>query len=579
MPDSHHVPPRLLILAAVSLAVCATTSAGPLIAFAAAPGLALAFWRNAIGAGVIGSAAVVRRRNELRTLAPSGTRSAEGRYCALAGLALCAHFAAWVPSAQLTSVAASTALVATQPVWQALIARGQRRRPAPATWFGIGIAVAGAVLATGADIGVSGRAVAGDLLAAAGAVAGAVYTALGERARAVVSTTSYTTICYGVCALALLAVCLAGGVPATGFDTASWLAVLGLAAGPQLLGHSMFSYALRRISATTVSVLMLLEVPGAALLAWAWLGQTPRPAALPGIALLLIGVAVVLLCRGARGDPALRTLVKSQSPRRAERALMAEPKVDPTRPSSARVWNYLLGGKDNFAVDREVGEQIKAAFPSIVVAAREQRKFLVRAVTYLAGTAGIRQFLDIGTGLPSANNTHEVAQRVAPEARVVYVDNDPMVLVHARALLTGGPDGVTAYVDSDVEDPDRILRAAAETLDFSQPIGVTMLGILGNVADYDEARSIVKRLVDAVPSGSYLAVSDGTSTNKEIVEGQRVANRGGHPYNLRTVEEIVGYFDGLELVEPGVVPTPHWRPEPGPLTPAIGGYCGVARKP
>jgi drug/metabolite transporter (DMT)-like permease len=295
MPDSHRAAAYPFAVAAVALAVCATASAAPLIAFAAAPGLALAFWRNAIGAGVIGSTALVRRRDELRTLAPSGPRSAEGRYSALAGLALCAHFATWVPSAQLTTVAASTALVATQPVWQALIALGQRRRPAPATWLGTGIAVAGAVVATGADIGVSGRAVAGDLLAAAGAIAGAVYTALGERARTVVSTTSYTTICYGVCALVLLVICLTGGVPTTGFDTASWLAILGLAAGPQLLGHSMFNYALRHISATTVSVLMLLEVPGAALLAWAWLGQTPRPAALPGLALLLTGVAVVLL--------------------------------------------------------------------------------------------------------------------------------------------------------------------------------------------------------------------------------------------------------------------------------------------
>jgi drug/metabolite transporter (DMT)-like permease len=295
MPDSRPAPPEPLALAAVALAVCATASAAPLIAFAAVPGLALAFWRNAIGVGVIGPAALVRRRDELRTLAPAGARSVEGRYSALAGLALSAHFAAWVPSAQLTTVAASTALVATQPVWQALIALGQRRRPAPATWLGTGIAVAGAVLATGADIAVSGRAVAGDLLAACGAVAGAVYTALGERTRAAVSTTSYTTICYGVCAILLLVVCLAGGVPTAGFAAASWLAILGLAAGPQLLGHSMFNYALRRIPATTVSVTMLLEVPGAALLAWVWLGQAPRPAALPGLALLLAGVAVVIL--------------------------------------------------------------------------------------------------------------------------------------------------------------------------------------------------------------------------------------------------------------------------------------------
>jgi hypothetical protein len=258
---------------------------------------------------------------------------------------------------------------------------------------------------------------------------------------------------------------------------------------------------------------------------------------------------------------------------------MTEPTLDATRPSSARVWNYLLGGKDNFEIDRMVGDQVRASFPAIVAVAQEQRRFLVRAVTFLAAEAGIRQFLDIGTGLPVANNTHEVAQRVAPEARVVYVDNDPLVLVHARALLASSPEGVTDYVDSDVEDPEKILREAARTLDFSQPIALTMLGILGNVADYAEARSIVRRLLDAVPAGSYLVVSDGTNTSKEIVEGQRIANQSGHPYHLRSPEEIIGYFDGLELVEPGVVSIPQWRPEPGPLPPAMDGYCGVARKP
>jgi hypothetical protein len=258
---------------------------------------------------------------------------------------------------------------------------------------------------------------------------------------------------------------------------------------------------------------------------------------------------------------------------------MTEPKLDTTRPSSARVWNYLLGGKDNFEIDRMVGDQVRASFPAIVVVAQEQRKFLVRAVTFLAGEAGMRQFLDIGTGLPSANNTHEVAQRVAPDSRIVYVDNDPLVLVHARALLTSSPEGATDYVDANVEDPDTILEEAAHTLDFTKPIALTMLGILGNVADYARARSIVKRLIDAVPSGSYLMVSDGTNTSKEIVEGQRIANQSGHPYNLRSPEEIAGYFDGLELVEPGVVSIPQWRPEQGSQPPAMDGYCGVARKP
>jgi S-adenosyl methyltransferase len=258
---------------------------------------------------------------------------------------------------------------------------------------------------------------------------------------------------------------------------------------------------------------------------------------------------------------------------------MTDPNIDVSRPSSARVWNYLLDGKDNFAVDRELGEALRSANPGIAAVAQAQRRFLIQAVTLLAGEVGIRQFLDIGTGLPTANNTHEVAQRVAPDSRIVYVDNDPLVLVHARALLTSSAEGRTAYIDSDVEDPERILREAARTLDFGQPVALTMIGILGNVADYAEARSIVGRLLDAVPSGSYLAVSDGTSTSAQSVESQRVAKQSGHPYNLRTPEEIGGYFQGLELLEPGVVSTSLWRPEPGTEPEALDVYCAVGRKP
>ncbi|MEO3927686.1 SAM-dependent methyltransferase [Micromonosporaceae bacterium B7E4] len=258
---------------------------------------------------------------------------------------------------------------------------------------------------------------------------------------------------------------------------------------------------------------------------------------------------------------------------------MTDPKIDVTRPSSARVWNYLLEGKDNFAVDRDLGEALRSAHPGIVAVAQAQRRFLIQAVTLLAGEVGIRQFLDIGTGLPTADNTHEVAQRVAPESRIVYVDNDPLVLVHARALLTSSPEGETAYVDSNVEDPERILSEAAQTLDFSKPVALTMIGILGNVADYVEARSIVQRLLTAMPSGSYLAVSDGTSTSVQSVESQRIANQSGHPYNLRTPEEIGGYFEGLELLEPGVVSTSLWRPEPGTEPAALDVYCAVGRKP
>ncbi|WP_051799521.1 SAM-dependent methyltransferase [Catenuloplanes japonicus] len=258
---------------------------------------------------------------------------------------------------------------------------------------------------------------------------------------------------------------------------------------------------------------------------------------------------------------------------------MTDPEIDVTRPSSARVWNYLLGGKDNFAVDRQLGEALRTANPGIAEIARAQRRFLIQAVTLIAGEVGIRQFLDIGTGLPTADNTHEVAQRVAPDSRIVYVDNDPLVLTHARALLKSSPEGATAYVDSRVEDPERILAEAARTLDFSRPVALTMIGILGNVADYAEARAIVTRLLAAVPSGSYLVVSDGTSTSEQSVESQRVASRSGHPYNLRSPEEIAGYFEGLEVLAPGVVPTSQWRPAPGSVQAPLDVYCAVGRKP
>ncbi len=290
----HRPSPDALTVGALALAVVAVSSSAPLVAFAAAPALAIAFWRNLLSTAVLGPVALVRRRAEFRALVtPAGRR--DGWYCVLSGVALAAHFATWMPSAKLTTVATATALVATQPVWQGLIARAQGQRLPRGLWAGIGVAVVGAALATGADVTVSGQAFLGDLLAIVGGLFAAVYTALGERARRTVSTTTYTTVCYGVCALLLLVVCLVGGVRLTGFDARTWLAVLALVAGAQLLGHSMFNYALRRVSATTVSVLILLEAPGAALIGWAWLGQLPRPLALPGLALLLAGVAVVIL--------------------------------------------------------------------------------------------------------------------------------------------------------------------------------------------------------------------------------------------------------------------------------------------
>jgi drug/metabolite transporter (DMT)-like permease len=297
----------LLSTAALAVAVLAVASSGPLIAYAAAPALAIAFWRNALATGALVPVAALSRRAELRTL----LTSREGLVSVVAGAALAVHFGAWVPSVKLTTIATSTALVATQPVWQGLIARAQGRRLPRQAWAGIGLAVAGAVLATGADVRISATAVAGDLLALAAGLAGAVYTAAGERVRATTSTTSYTTVCYGVCTGFLLAVCLAGGVPLAGYPGTAWLAIAALVIGPQLLGHSMFSYALRRVSATTVSVLYLLEVPAAAAIGWLWLRQLPPPAAWPGLALLLCGVAVVILTRTTTS----RTTYSSRSTR------------------------------------------------------------------------------------------------------------------------------------------------------------------------------------------------------------------------------------------------------------------------
>jgi drug/metabolite transporter (DMT)-like permease len=293
--------PHVATVAALTVAVLAISSSAPLIAYAAAPGLAIAFWRNAASSVLLAPVAGVRRRAELAGLfRPAGRGALAG--CALAGVALAAHFGTWIPSAKLTSVADAVALGATQPVWQGLIARRQGRHLSRATWVGIGVAVSGAVAATGADIAVSGRAVTGDLLALVGGVAVAIYTALGERARATVSTVSYTTICYTICAVLLGAVCLVFRVRLAGYPATTWLAIAGLVVGAQLLGHSMFNYALHRVAATTIAVLILLEVPGAALVAWLWLGQAPSPGSWPGLVLLTAGVAIVVLA-ARRGAP------------------------------------------------------------------------------------------------------------------------------------------------------------------------------------------------------------------------------------------------------------------------------------
>jgi hypothetical protein len=258
------------------------------------------------------------------------------------------------------------------------------------------------------------------------------------------------------------------------------------------------------------------------------------------------------------------------------------PEIDPTVPNSARIWNYWLGGKDNYPVDRAAGSQFAEVFPGIVDVARSSRGFLIQAVRFLAGEAGVRQFLDIGAGLPTANNTHEVAQRVAPDARVVYVDDDPVVLAHARALLTSAAAGVTAYVDADLRDPDTILEAAEKTLDLWRPVALMLMGVLGHVVDDDEAHATVRRLLERLPSGSHLTMCDGTDTDPAGVAAQEGYNRSGAvPYRLRSPEGIASFFQGLELVEPGVVSCSLWRPDSaGSQPPApVHAYGGVGRKP
>jgi hypothetical protein len=230
----------------------------------------------------------------------------------------------------------------------------------------------------------------------------------------------------------------------------------------------------------------------------------------------------------------------------------------------ARVYDYLLGGKDNYEVDRKAGDAAIEAYPHTVSSVRANRAFLTRVVRFLAGEAGIRQFLDIGTGIPTVGNTHEVAQSVAPEARVVYVDYDPVVLAHARALMASHPAGVTDYLDADLRDTGKILEQATATLDFTQPVAVMLIGILHFIGDEDQPYDIVSHLLDAVPSGSYLAISHMAS---DISAGQVAAAKARldqmmyQQGSYRTQAEVARFFDGLELVQPGVVPIQKWRPD------------------
>ncbi len=261
----------------------------------------------------------------------------------------------------------------------------------------------------------------------------------------------------------------------------------------------------------------------------------------------------------------------------------AGPEIDTSVASSPRIWNYWLGGKDNFEIDRKIGDDFAGIYPPIVDVARASREFLVRAVTHLAGDLGIRQFLDIGTGLPTVNNTHEVAQSVAPDARVVYVDNDPAVLAHARSLLVGARPGSTRYIDADLREPESVVRSASQTLDFTQPIGLMLLNIVGHIPTMEQARSIVRTLVDALPSGSYLVIADSTNVidTKAITAAVDMWNQAGSlPYHLRTPDQLAEFFDGLTLLEPGIVSCSRWHAN----TPQVGGtadvdeFGGVGRK-
>lgn len=243
----------------------------------------------------------------------------------------------------------------------------------------------------------------------------------------------------------------------------------------------------------------------------------------------------------------------------------------------------MHNSEGTFPVGSQGGDPVPDDCPGIVDIARSARSFLSRAVRFLAGEAGIRQFLDIGTGLPTADNTHEIAQRINPACRIVYVDNDPLVLSHARVLLVGTPEGMTTYLDADVRDPETILAGAARTLDFAEPVALLMLGVMGNVDDDNQAYAIMRRFRDAVSSGSYLALEDGTGAfhASTAAEAARRHEEAGVRYRLRSLEQITRFFEGMDILDPGVVSLPRWRPEPGlgGKPPLLDALCGIARKP
>jgi hypothetical protein len=263
-------------------------------------------------------------------------------------------------------------------------------------------------------------------------------------------------------------------------------------------------------------------------------------------------------------------------------------RIDTTVAHPARRYDYWLGGKDNFAADRASGDAVAAAFPTVRTAAIENRRFLRRAVAYLTREAGIRQFLDIGTGIPTANNTHQVAQSIAPESRIVYVDNDPIVLVHARALLTSSTEGATAYLDADLRDPEKILADPDlhATIDLSRPVGLMLVAILHFVKDADDPYAAVARLVSAMPPGSYLTVTHATNDYMPPETSAAVNDadtRTQVPFQFRSRTEFARFLDGLELVPPGITSVAEWRAgdeeQPRPTAAETAVYGAVGRKP
>jgi SAM-dependent methyltransferase len=269
----------------------------------------------------------------------------------------------------------------------------------------------------------------------------------------------------------------------------------------------------------------------------------------------------------------------------ATEAQQVPPEINTHVPQSARVYDYWLGGKDHLPADRALGEAIAEALPTIRTQVRAQRAFLGRAVRYLARDAEVRQFLDIGTGIPSAGNVHDVAQEIAPESRVLYVDNDPIVLAHARALMSGTSQGSVAFIQADLREPEAILGdpAVAGTLDLAEPVGLVLVGVMHHLRDDDDPRRIVATLVDALAPGSYLVLSQSTPDFDPDAMGALAAasEQGGIPNVPRSLADTEPFFAGLRLVEPGLVPMATWRPDPGSGQDprSVYAYGGVARKP